>query len=52
MNAKLGSLSGNPACEAGKLIVEVIGKDHPPEQRVVIYDETDHELQEWLRCWG
>tara|TARA_Y100001951_G_scaffold79685_1_gene67540 strand:+ start:1287 stop:5060 length:3774 start_codon:yes stop_codon:yes gene_type:complete len=48
MNAKLGSLSGNPACEAGKLIVEVIGKDHPPEQRVVIYDETDHELQEWL----
>lgn len=48
MNAKVGSLSGNPACEAGKLIVEVIGKDHPPEQRVVIYDETDHELQEWL----
>lgn len=48
MNTKVGSLSGNPACEAGKLIVEVIGKDHPPEQRVVIYDETDQELQEWL----
>lgn len=48
MNAKVGSLSGSPACEAGKLIVEVIGKDHPPEQRVVVYDETDHELQEWL----
>jgi hypothetical protein len=48
MNAKVGSLSGHPACETGKLIVEVIGKDHPAEQRVVIYDETDNELQEWL----
>lgn len=48
MNAKVGSLSGNPACETGKLIVEVIGKNHPAGQRVVIYDETDYELQEWL----
>lgn len=48
MNAKVGSLSGNPACEGSKLIIEVIGKEHPPEQRVVIYDETDRELQEWL----
>jgi len=48
MNAKVGSLSGNPACETGKLIVEVIGKDHPAGQRVVIYDESDYELQEWL----
>lgn len=48
MNAKVGSLSGHPACETGKLIIEVIGKDHPAEQRVVIYDETDNELQEWL----
>jgi hypothetical protein len=48
MNAKVGSLSGNPACETGKLIVEVIGKNHPAGQRVVIYDETDRELQEWL----
>lgn len=48
MNAKVGSLSGNPACEGSKLIVEVIGKEHPPEQRVVIYDEANRELQEWL----
>lgn len=48
MNAKVGSPSGNPACETGKLIVEVIGKDHPAGQRVVIYDETDRELQREL----
>ncbi|PAU60431.1 toxin VasX [Pseudomonas indica] len=48
MSAKAGSLSNGPACEACKLIVEVIGKDHPPGQRIVIYDETDNELQEWL----
>ncbi|MEO4048563.1 toxin VasX [Pseudomonas sp. CAU 1711] len=48
MTAKVGSLSSGPACEAGKLIVEVIGKTHPPGQRVVIYDETDNEQQEWL----
>ena len=48
MNAKVGSLSGNPACEGSKLIVEVIGKEHPPEQRVVIYDENDQELLQAL----
>lgn len=48
MTAKVGSLSGGPACEAGKLIVEVIGKDHPPGQRIVIYDETDNQQQEAL----
>lgn len=52
MTAKVGSLSSGPACEAGKLIVEVIGKDHPPGQRIVIYDETDNQQQEALtkRC--
>lgn len=48
MTAKVGSLSSGPACEAGKLIVEIIGKDHPPGQRIVIYDETDNQQQEAL----
>lgn len=48
MTEKVGSLSCGPACEAGKLIVEVIGKDHPAGQRIVIYDETDNQQQEAL----
>jgi len=48
MNSRVGSLSGNAACEAGKLIVEVVGKVHPTGQRVVIYDDKNQELQEWL----
>lgn len=48
MSSRVGSLSGNAACEVSKLIVEVVGKDHPAGQRVVIYDDKDQELQEWL----
>ncbi|MDX1366241.1 toxin VasX [Pseudomonas sp.] len=48
MSMNVSSLSAGAACEPGKLIVQVVGINHPPGQRVVIYDQTDHELQEWL----
>jgi hypothetical protein len=36
MSKPVGSLSSGPACEAAKVIVQVIGKDHPSDQRVVL----------------
>lgn len=48
MSANVSALSAGAACEPGKLIVQVVGINHPPGQRVVIYDQADHELQEWL----
>src|SRR5690606_17227807 len=46
--SKVGAISQGPACEEDHLIVEVIGKDHPDGQRIVIYDQSDNEQQEWL----
>ena len=40
MSANISALSAGAACEPGKLIVQVVGKDHPDSQRLVIYDET------------
>ena len=48
MSANISSLSNGAACESGKLIIQVVGKDHPDSQRLVFYDETDQELQEAL----
>ncbi|WP_347903511.1 hypothetical protein [Pseudomonas purpurea] len=45
MSAPVGSLSSGPACEAGKLIVQVIGKDHPAGQKIVLCDEANKELK-------
>lgn len=45
MSAPVGSLSAGPACEAGKLIVQVIGKDHPASQKVVLSDDTSQALK-------
>ncbi|BBN57950.1 hypothetical protein TRE132_60750 [Pseudomonas chlororaphis subsp. aurantiaca] len=45
MSAPVGSLSSGPACEAGKLIVQVIGKDHPASQKVVLCDDANKELK-------
>ncbi|WP_122571519.1 hypothetical protein [Pseudomonas viridiflava] len=32
----IGSLSSGPCCETGKLIVQVMGKDHAPHQKLVL----------------
>ncbi|ARU87302.1 hypothetical protein [Pseudomonas sp. M30-35] len=48
MSATVSSLSAGAACEPAKLIIQVVGKDHPQSQRLVIYDETGQEQQEWL----
>lgn len=45
MSAPIGSLSPGPACEAGKLIVQVIGKDHPESQKLVLLDQADSPLK-------
>lgn len=42
------SLSCGAACEPAKLIIQVAGKEHPDSQRLVIYDETNMQEQEWL----
>lgn len=52
MSSSVGKLGGRPACEAGKLIVQVVGKDHPAGQKLVIYDDKDREQQEWLTKQG
>lgn len=41
MSKPVGSLSSGPACEASKVIVQVIGKDHPATQKVVLCDPAD-----------
>jgi len=48
MSANVSALSAGAACEPAKLIVQVVGSDHPPSQRLVIYDESGREQQEWL----
>ncbi len=48
MTASIGKLGAGPACETGKLIVQVIGKEHPASQKLVIYDDKDSQQQEWL----
>lgn len=48
MSANVCALSKGAACEAGKLIVQVVGKDHPTTQKLVIYDETNATQLEWL----
>ncbi|MDF2395441.1 hypothetical protein GWQ44_07815 [Pseudomonas sp. 3MA1] len=45
MSAPIGSLSPGPACEAGKLIVQVIGKDHPESQKLVLLDQARSPLK-------
>src|SRR5690606_12432956 len=42
------ALSCGAACEPAKFIVQVVGKDHPSSQRLVIYDEANMQEQEWL----
>lgn len=48
MSNNVCALSKGAACEAGKLIVQVVGKEHPATQKLVIYDETNQVQQEWL----
>jgi hypothetical protein len=48
MSNNVCALSKGAACEAGKLIVQVVGKDHPTTQKLVIYDETNTTQLEWL----
>ncbi|MEK0361184.1 toxin VasX [Pseudomonas sp. CBC3] len=48
MSNNVCALSNGAACEAGKLIVQVVGKDHPNTQKLVIYDETNATQLEWL----
>src|SRR5690606_8974849 len=48
MSNNVCALSKGAACEAGKLIVQVVGKDHPTTQKLVIYDETNATQLEWL----
>ncbi|MFT5722287.1 MAG: hypothetical protein ACI9W6_002613 [Motiliproteus sp.] len=42
------SLSNGPACEKDQLIVELVGTAHPNGQRVVIYDQSNDQQQEFL----
>lgn len=48
MSNNVGALSKGAACESGKLIVQVVGKDHPTTQKLVIYDDTNMQQQEAL----
>ncbi|MGP0174925.1 toxin VasX [Pseudomonas sp. NCHU5208] len=44
MSNNVFALSQGAACEAGKLIVQVVGKDHPTTQKLVICDEKNAPL--------
>ena len=44
MSNNVCALSKGAACEAGKLIVQVVGKDHPTTQKLVICDEKNAPL--------
>ncbi len=44
MSDNVCALSKGAACEAGKLIVQVVGKDHPTTQKLVICDENNAPL--------
>lgn len=48
MSNNVCALSQGAACEVGKLIVQVVGKDHPTTQKLVIYDESNATQLEWL----
>lgn len=48
MSNNVCALSKGAACEPGKLIVQVVGKDHSNTQKLVIYDETNSTQLEWL----
>ena len=56
MSKPVGSLSSGPSCEAAKVIVQVIGRDHPEGQKVVLCDAANKvqkaqmELQEKEIC--
>jgi hypothetical protein len=39
MSYKIGDLSRGPCCEINKLIVQVVGKDHPQSQRLAFYEK-------------
>jgi len=39
------NISSGPCCELNKLIVQVTGKQHPPSQRLAIYDQAGKYLQ-------
>ena len=41
MSTPIWSLSPGPACELGKLIVQVVGKDHPEEQKLVLCTDNN-----------
>ena len=43
----VGDLSRGPCCEINKLIVQVVGKDHPSTQRLAFYEkDADKPLEE------
>ena len=44
MSNNVCALSKGAACEAGKLIVQVVGKNHPNTQKLVICDEKNAPL--------
>lgn len=56
MTRPVGSLSAGPACETAKLIVQVIGKEHSANQKIVLHDAANKvqkartELQEKQLC--
>src|SRR5690606_35088761 len=41
MSNNVCALSKGAACEASKLIVQVVGKDHPTTQKLVICNESN-----------
>ncbi len=47
MPQHIGDLSRGPCCEINKLIVQVVGKDHPATQRLAFYEkDADKRLDE------
>ena len=47
MSYNAGDLSRGPCCEINKLIVQVVGKDHPETQRLAFYEkDADKPLDE------
>lgn len=43
MSHNVGDLSRGPCCEINKLIVQVVGKDHPASQRLAFYDRDSNK---------
>src|SRR5690554_2137836 len=44
MSSKVSILDNGPACEPDKFIVEIVGKQHPDTQKLVICDEVGTPL--------